>query len=220
MNNNRDFLWCRNETAFWVDFNESQAAQSFSAERIKRAVNQAYNHEVNVAKNEGSRNFFLQTYDFTWEADEQYYALAGTPIKSMDILAIHDITEATDGIPLEFNRHPLGRGIGWFDRNKLIWGAAGPSSDKDLRVLYLASAGDMVGDADEPDLIPYDFRDIIPISAAILLRDVADEGHPGSWDQLLLERRYAFWKYIQARPRSDGPRVASMLTADAWLNYR
>lgn len=198
-----DFGTLRNRLAFVLNFNDGQTDQDFSSDRLKQALNHAYMREVEKAKQEGSRRFFLAQQEISWAAGAVTLVLP-VGVKRKQLIRVMDVTNDAIGGQLMFSESGLTGDVFWKDRETLQWGTQGPGAAKTLRVFYYAVPVDLVNDADEPELVPDQFHELLVWSAACWLRTIADEGAPNSWRAQLEELRYDFWKYIsRGRPVDD-----------------
>jgi len=198
-----DFLEIQTETKELLNFNSSQTDQDFTLVQVKSAINRAYRREYVRARQEGSRRYFISTTDVTWPSST---ATLGLPsrLQGAQIVRVCDITDSNPGSELVFSDYGNVGDLFWLNRNTLQWGTTGPGSSKTLRFEYFPSITKLVQDEDLPDLIPSEHHDIIFWSAAIDLRNRADEMAPQSW---LFERenlRMDLWKDISKnRPHTD-----------------
>lgn len=208
----RDFEWLQDETSKWLNFNPLQANQDFTTQQIKDAVNDAYIDEVNTAKLQCNINNFKMTLDFTWAADAVTISPPVFPaqLNRTSVYKMTDVTDNDPGYDLIFDRDGRTGDVTWKDYQTLQWGDSGPSSDKTIRAFYLADAVEMDADEDEPILVPSSYRRLIVLSAAVSLRDMADEGAPQAWLMRLQNYRMDFWKFIKlGRPISDVPTIVN-----------
>lgn len=195
----RDLAWGRDQTAFLLDFNDGQADQDFSITRIDHALNEAYDELVNWAKSNASRLFFIQRYTFTWPGTETAIDLSSPTYSALEHLDFFQFYDVTDG-----ETHPRELQLHWRDRNTLVWQSrSGPGTNRTIRALYLAHAEPLVNESDEPTLIHPSHRHIWPLKAAIILREIADEQAPPSWERRLQTKILAWQKELQARPRDN-----------------
>lgn len=199
----KDFAYLQDRCKLWLDNNPLQTDADFSTDTIKKILNEAYEFEVNKAKTEASQYYFYQNYNFTWPASQTTYSIEGTPMEYMDQ---HNFQDVTSGEDKGYNIN-----VYWRDRNTLYWGNSnGPSSARTIRCVYLARAEWLNADGDEPTLVIPAHRDLLALSAACLLRKIADEQAPGSWLQELDERRRAWWKDMADRPAGSTAQVRSL----------
>jgi hypothetical protein len=156
---------------------------------------------------ESSFLFFYQTYNFTWSSCAATYSIENTPLEYMDMYIFQDITDGENrGYDLNLQ---------WRNNKTLYWGDEdGPSRATTVRCTYVGNAEWLDADGDQPSLIMPSHRDLLALSAAVLLRKIADEQAPGSWMQELNERRLAWWKAMQARPRDNIAQVRSLTMTD------
>ena len=198
-----DFLELQDETKELLNFNASQTDQDFTLTQVKNAINRAYRREYVRARQEGSRKFFLTSTSVTWSSDDTTLSLPSR-LLGTQLVRVSDITNSDPGTELIFSDHGSVGDVFWLDRTRPQWGSNGPSSDRTLRFTYFPKADKMVHDEDEPELIPDEHRELIFYSAAIDLRNRADEMAPQAW---MFERenlRMDLWKDISKnRPHSD-----------------
>jgi hypothetical protein len=195
-------------TKLWLNFNDSQSDQDFTEAQILSAINMAYSEECSKAKQEGLRRWFRASTEFTWEADEVTYTLPSA-LNRISLFRLVDVTsDAEPGTQLLFSEEGSHGDIFFKDRNTLRWGSTGPNEDKTIRAYYFAAAEELSEDTDVPELVPDEFHELIPLSAAILLRGMAEEIPPPWWLEKQREYRYEFWKFIsRGRPLDDIPSV-------------
>jgi hypothetical protein len=149
------------------------------------------------------------TETFTWAAGEEEFELTAS-LRDLQHAEFFDITDGRPGLPLGVGTRTDPTDFFFVDRNTLRWCTdSGPSSDVTIEVVYLATAEELADDADEPALIPPEFRELLAISAAITARDEADEQHPGSWDTRLMQLRMAYLKYLSDRPKTKPSTIES-----------
>lgn len=199
----------RSELAFLLNFTEDTADQDFTSNRLNKALDRAYNLEVERAKLQGSYKYFHQTASATWAASSQTYALVD-PFKDKAIIDIYDVTSGEPGFPLVVAAHMnQGGNAFWKDRNTLQWtGVGGPSDARTLRVFYEATAETLMSDESIPELVPPQFHYLLVWTASILLREAGDEEIPRSWMHEREELRMDFYKHIsRGRPTSHVPTI-------------
>jgi hypothetical protein len=191
------FIDLQNEVADLVGFTDGAVSNSgFSTDIIKRAINRRYEAETLLAQQHGRRSWFHKVQSFTWSSGEETLTVPAS-ISSAAIIRLEDITNNDPGSSLPPE-------VFWKDNKTLQWGSTSPGSDITIRATYFARPVEMVNDADEPELIPPEMRMLLVWSAAVFLRQKADEGAPGQWLEMLNEERMTFWKWLsKARPQSD-----------------
>tara|TARA_Y100000034_G_C6702511_1_gene309907 strand:- start:19 stop:666 length:648 start_codon:yes stop_codon:yes gene_type:complete len=198
-----DFLELQTETKELLNFNASQTDQDFTLKQVKNAINRAYRREYVRGRQEGTRRFFITTKSVEWASSAATLELPLT-LQGAQIVRVVDITGGTPGTELLFSDFGNVGDLFWLNRNTIQWGTNGPGSAKTIQFDYFPKAGKMVQDDDEPDLMPEEHRELIFYSAAIDLRNRADEMAPQAW---LMERenlRMDFWKDISKnRPHTD-----------------
>jgi len=198
-----DFIELQNQTKELLNFNASQTDQDFTLKQVKSAINRAYRREYVRARQEGSRRYFISTTSVTWPSSTATFQLPPR-LAGSQIIRVADITDNDPGTELTFSDYGNVGELFWKNRNILQWGSNGPSSDKTLRFEHFPKAGQLVQDDDEPDLVPPEHRELLFWTAAIDLRNRADEMAPQAW---LMEReslRMDFWKDVSKnRPHTD-----------------
>lgn len=202
----------RTRLSFLVDFNEGQADQDFigpstdSNRHLDFFLNEAYREEVNLGKQNGSRDAFKKKFDITWPRDQQLFTIP-IPLLHGDILAIQDNSEITPGpiIPL-FDE--LVEGSGLYIHDHETWGLRpAPGADRSLTILFLARPNVLKQDGDKPDLIHDDHQDLLIWSAGVLARIIADEQPPSMWLQKQHTLRLIWWKKLaQGTPMLHPPK--------------
>jgi hypothetical protein len=214
-----DFLELQNETKELLNFNASQTDQDFTLVQVKNAINRAYRREYVRARQEGTRRYFITTTNVIWPASSATFELP-TRLQGAQIIRVSDITGSDPGTEITFSDYGSSGDVVWLNRNTLQWGSTGPSADKTLRFEYFAKADKMVQDDEVPTLIPYEHHELIFYSAAIDLRNRADEMAPQAW---LFERenlRMDFWKDISKnRPHTDVIGISSTYPNTSDLIY-
>lgn len=195
-----DFLTLQDRVLYIFDANPLQSDADVSQGNVKWALNESYRDEINLAKTECNLLFFYRTYNFTWPRSQNEYVLTGTPLEWMDLYLFQDVTSG-ENRPQEIQ--PF-----WRDANTLTWGRRdGPSSDRNIRTTYVANAEELKGDGQQPALIGPAYRHLLSWSAAILLREIAEEQAPQSWERRRDKLRFGWWSALESRPRSDVARV-------------
>lgn len=197
----------QDDTQLLLNFNSSQTNQDFTTKNIKSVINRVYEREVSLAKQEGTRLYFMATQDVTWEADALTFELPKFAQRA-HILSIRDISDSSSeiGSAMVFSDYGAAGGPFWKDRKTLQYGDSAPTSDITLRFFFQAVPEPLVNDEDEPELIAQDFRELLSWSAAIRFRRMGDESAPQEW---ILERdeiRTDFWKHVsRGRPNDSVP---------------
>jgi hypothetical protein len=203
-------LELRDELAFLANFSANQASQDFVQTRLNKALDQAYNQEVERAKLNGSQKFFhMSTDSITWPVSTTTLAVPDVLV-GKSIIDVLDITDGENGIPLVFGMNGQAAGtIFWKDHKTWQWSAlGGPSSARTMRAIYEAVAEKLLNDDATPELVPAQFHMLIVWTAAILLRKAGDEMAPMSWTQERDEMRLDYYKHVaRGRPTSHVARV-------------
>lgn len=214
------------ELKFIYNFNQGQTDQDMRGtatdpdKRFRDAINEAYVDEVEEAAQMGSTVYFITQTFCSWPASTPTFdvgeGLAGATIHRIDY---RDAT-ATSTAPWELmwlSSWPEDTNHYWLDRRTLQWGLTGPSSAKTLRFVHLAEPEELQDSFDEPILIPRRFRHLLPVSAALKLRMVADDETNNPLVHRRNEIRERFWKAIsQGRPTQTGYPGTFASTSDAY----
>jgi len=214
----------RTKVSFLVNFNTGQADQDFagttadSNRDVDFAINEAYRDEVEKGKQNGNRNYFLETRSFTWPAGEQTQPIP-LDVLGKTIIAFRDDTQLTPG-PIAPKFDALVEGSGLFIVNRRTFGLQpAPGTARTFTILFLANAAEMKESDDEPELIQPQFHDLIVWSAAILLKQVADQRSPPEWLSKQLDYRNQWWKFLSLgspvlhppqRIRLDNPDITEL----------
>jgi hypothetical protein len=198
----------RDELAFLLNFNEDQPDQDFTATRLNKALQYAYEDEVRQGKLEGQLRWFKANATLTWPASQVTLKLPST-LQRAGLIEFWDITEADPGVPFVIRENwQQGGDVHWLNFDTLQWGETGPDSEKTLRVDFMAYPEKLLNDSQSPLLVPVDYHMLIVWAAAVFLRDVADEAVPQRWAQKHRELQMDFWKFLsRGRPFSDVPVV-------------
>lgn len=211
------FLSIQDEVKDTLNFLGDGVSADFTPGQIRNAINNRYVHEVNMARENGGQLWFRAIASFSWAAADVTVTLT-TPALDKQLTRIFDITSsANTPVELVVGDRPERGDIWWKDRSTLQWGSAGPGSARTIRVEYIADAGELVSDTDEPVLIVPAHRYILVWSTCKLLRLKADERVPSSWDAELEEARLSWWKELsRGRPYSNMPMVNDVSSGDSW----
>jgi len=173
------------------------ADQDFTETQVKKAINSRYALECLHGQQQGRRTWFHRVQSFTWAASSTTLVLPPS-VSQAGIMTFEDITDRDPG-------YPLPSLVFWLDSRTLQWGDTSPGSARTIRATYFARPVDMVSGSDEPELIPPEYHMLLVWSAAIYLRQKADEGAPPAWLEQLNEERLNYWKAIsRPRPSSGG----------------
>lgn len=200
----------RAELAFVLNVAENEADQDFQASRLNKAIDRAYNLVLEDTKLNGGRDYFRgASANVTWAASTQQLSV---PTALLDVVfeEVYDITGGEPGFPLRIVSSPEIQGDAfWYDRNTLQWSTSGgPSSARTLRVFYEAVAEELQDDDAEPSYVPAQFHWLIVWRAAMLLKAIADESVPLSWQKELESLQASFIKHVaRGRPLSNYPRI-------------
>lgn len=178
-----------------LNFNPSAADQDFTEAQVKKALNIRYGLECNMGQMHGRRTWFHRVQSITWTSGEETLLLPSS-VSQAGIMKLEDITDRDPG-------YPLPETVFWKDSKTLQWGDTAPGSDRTIRVTYFARPVDLVAAGDEPELIPPEHHMLLVWSAAIYLRQKADESVPQTWLEQHYEERLNFWKAMsRSRPMS------------------
>jgi hypothetical protein len=187
----RNLAWLRQKVSTKVNFDVTQPDQDFigpssdTNQLVDDAINEAYVEEYTNVKLEAAPEWFMQTEEFTWAASEVTLDLRTVSLTASNhsVLRMEDITNSVDGDPISIKKSRHHSEIWWKDRYTLQWGTSGPGEDKTIQITFMPKPKDMRIATDEPDLIPEEHRWLLVWSAAINLRDMADEAAPQGWIQ-------------------------------------
>lgn len=206
-----NFKEMRSELAFLLSFNEGEADQDFATARLKKALQFAYDDEVRQAKLEGQYRWFKSNSQFTWPANQVTFTLSSSIAKA-GIIDFWDITSSSPGVRLTVRENWEQGGVVWWLKNDTLqWGNLGPQSDRTIQVDFLAVTEKLLDDTQIPNLMPPEYHWLIVWSAAVYLRQVADEGVPDSWFGRYKAMQMDYWKTLsRGRPFSDVPTVVPM----------
>jgi len=185
----------RDLTTFILNNNDGQTNQAYSTIRVNQALDMAYRKELNALRLEAGWNWTRVVTTLAWPADQATLALPGS-ISQQGIISIRDITSSNPGVELLLSHDQDAGNPFWLDKGQLQWGENGPSSAKTLQFVYWPRAVWGLDDDDEPDMIPYDFRDVLAWSAAVILSTIGDINPPKSWLNELEYLRMDMWKYL------------------------
>jgi hypothetical protein len=173
-------------------------------QNFRNAINEAYNDEVEDAKQIGDPRWFIARYQFNWQASSPTLTLPA-PLQGAQIVRLADITDGYPGQVMWMGDVPQFAQFHWRDRTTLQWGQTGPGSTRTLEAAYHAAAEWMKDPADEPALIPNQFRHLLVWSAACLLLQIRDIEAPGQWLMRRDEIRMRWHKYLSmGRPTETG----------------
>ncbi len=187
--------------------NPTQTDARWPRETYKKALNQAYQDELDLGIENGLGVFFRRYVDFTWPASQPNLSAPAT-LRGRLIEQIADITNNTPGAPLAFSFFGEGGGIYWLDNETLRWENNGPGSARTLRAHYMPAADTLVNDTDIPSLIPTQHHSLLAWSAVAWLRTIATQGIPTKMEEKLSEKRGRFWKMMtRGRPTSQVPSI-------------
>lgn len=202
-----DYKTLKDRLNFILDNNDSQADSSFSAARVKDAVNWAYRDEVRHVYLEGNERWFFTTQDFSWPLNQVTFKIPDD-IEKKNIIWIQDVTSRDPGEYVIFGPENHTSRLHWKDSRHLQWGTNGPAEAKTLRFGFYPNPLDLSDDGDEPILLPELYHELIAWSAAIFLLDVADRQAPLSWLSRQRDMRIDLWKHVsKGRPGTDSVRV-------------
>lgn len=193
-------------TKLWLNFNEDQTDQDFSEAQILSVLNMVLTEECSLAKQEGARSWFRTSTEFTWAASEVTLTLP-EPLSRVSMYRLVDVTDTTGpGARILFSQEGFTGDVFWKTRTVLQWGSTGPASERTLRAYYFATPEELVTDLDIPELIPDEFHELLPLSAAVVLRTMADDAAPQAWLMKQRDYRNRLWKFMsRGRPLDDIP---------------
>lgn len=191
------------DIAYYLGFNEGQTNQDFTDKRLLWLLNKAYRKEWSEAQVNGRKEWFKQNYPLTWASSTTTLALPDS-INKHSILTIWDETTGIPGSRLEVAESQLYGLIFWRNNKTLQYGHEGPPCDLSLVFDYVPEAERLQDDADEPQLIPPKFHDMLAISAACIARMIADEAAPASWIKELGDQRLNYYAFLQTTRPVEG----------------
>lgn len=208
----RNLAWLRRILSGIVNFNSGQTDQNFNTENdefyhLDDALTEAYALEINEAK-VMSVEPFKKTAQLTWESGDSTFVLPDY-LNGSDLIEIHDVTDNAVGTLLVVGNRQAGHTVYWKTENTLQWGVDGPGEDKTLEMTYVGSGTTFKKPLQEPDLIPYRFRHLLPWSAAVVISSKAEQKPPQFWLTKLDEWRTSWYSAItRGRPMHQNvPRV-------------
>ena len=214
-----NFKELQDETSELLNFNSGQTDQDFTASQIKNAVNRAYKREYVRARQEGVRRFFITATDVVWPAGAATLELPER-LAGAQLIRVTDVTSGPLVAELIFSDNGSVGDLHWANRNTLQMGTSGPSSEKTLRFQYFPGVTKLVTDDDEPSMIPEEHHELVFYSAAIDLRNRADEIAPQAWVFERESLRQDFWKDISRnRPHSDTVGVMTTTSGSQGIIY-
>lgn len=190
----------------WLLNANSTADQAFKGpsnyanEHKHMALTDAYRDEWVRACSGATDDWKIDYQDITWPSGQQIFSLPEALSDGRAIYRFDDVTDDSLGVPLWVYSAESGGTIQHLGRDKFIWGTSGPDSDVTIRVTYEAVPAALTEDDQEPYLIPSQFHHLLVWSAAIELRDIADEEAPKRW----LRRQEALQMQLEkhmSRPR-------------------
>jgi hypothetical protein len=162
-------------------------------------MQQCYEREIAMAKNEGKVDWFRKMRSVTWPASTTTFVLPDG-LHQKSLLYLWDITNNDPGVQLIVGGGPESSAtIFWQDNKTLQWLSSGPSTDTTIRAFYIADAEKIQpatsADDAEYELLPPEHQWLLVWSTAVLLREAADESAPQAWYSNLDTCRRAFWKH-------------------------
>ena len=203
----------RDMLALMLNFNAGQTNQDFTDAQLNDSLYRAYRREVRMAKLEGEKSWWLAFQDFTWAASTT--TITAPDVMKQGFLTLRDVTEDEVGEEVQFSSSGTGGDVFWKDRNTLQWGTQGPGSERTLRVFYKARMEKWAADDDSPAIMPEEYHELIVYSAAIELRDFADNGQvPQRWLQERQETRFDYWKHAALGKAQHSPTWLEGLDSD------
>lgn len=213
----------RSRVAYRLGFKSTSADQDFAGpstdtwRHIDNAINEARRQEIHLAQLEAGHRWLERNMETTWPASQLLLTLPGS-LGDASLVRIFDITANSGmGDPIFFGDQQGTGAIVFRDRKTLEWRDAGPSSAVTLRIHYVPQAEDFTETSEECDIIPPRHHDLYVVSAAVRLREVADESAPQAWVQHRNELRFLLWKELsQTRPLGTGPARAKTSVVDSW----
>lgn len=202
----------RDRLSWMIDFNATQTDQdwrgpsSYANKRVDDELNLAYRREVEAGK-KIRELAFKRLHQFTWTASATTLDIPAALVHKR-IFRIRDNTDVNPGPILQvWDQGNDGQGFYIYDNDTWGWYPA-PSSARTLVAEYLADAEWMKADTDEPRLIPPRHRELLPLSAAINMHQVApvtDTATFQSWLQSANELRFAWHKELARGSPTEHP---------------
>ena len=189
--------WLRQRVAWLVRFDVTMPDEAFAGPqsnpylRIDEAINETYKIIIFDAANGIDPDFFKVSSQFIWPANQVQFTLPA----GLSRISALDWRIITNGLPGQQITPTAGytftSEIYWSGGNTLSWGNTGPRVDEIVLCTHRALPTDMSAFAEEPHLLTYEFRDMLPIGAAIwlLTQRVGDEA-PQS-----LIKQFADWTW-------------------------
>lgn len=208
----------RDLTNFILNNNDGQTNQAYTTIRVNQALDMAYRKEMNAIRLEAGWKWTRVVTDVSWPASQVKLELPAS-ISQQGIIGIRDITNSNPGPELVISNDRDTERPFWLDRNTLQWGTSGPPSATTLRFIYWPRVIMGADDDSEPDLIPYDFRDVLAWSAAVILSKVGDITPPQSWLDELRELRSDMWVYLGSNRPMEVPFQPRMYDVDDTYGY-
>ena len=181
----RNLAWHRKMVSRILNYQDGTPDQDFSGEndeweKLDEAINESQAEERNAAVVDGSSEAFRMRQQFTWSSAAVTFALPSS-IDRESIVAIHDVTGDSVGIPVYAAPRWANRKIFFIDNKTLQWATTGPSQDTTLEISYIAEPDAMKEPADEATWLPYNHRHLLNWGAACIAADAADQKTPAAW---------------------------------------
>jgi hypothetical protein len=189
-----------------MNVDTTQPHQDFTDVQIIRTLQRVYEEEVHLAKQHGTKAYFLGRQTVEWPTGAALALPEG--LSQHEIVEVRDITEFSPGAALNITSDADYSLIYWQDSTTLRYNSisGGPSTAMTLDFLYLQEPNTLSDDSSTPDLIPPAHRALLAWALAVELRTIADEMPPPAWYQKLQDRRMQFWKVVgHGRPLTDTP---------------
>jgi hypothetical protein len=198
--------WARQRCSRYVHFNIDEPDEAFSGpasdpyQQIDDALNEGLTQILNKVVNSTDPDYFKISIPMTWLANVIQLALP-VGVDRVSILELRDVTMGYPGVQIRptFGYNSTSE-IYWSGINLITWGVQGPPSDKTLLINYVAGPKILKDPNEEPDLLPYRFRDLWPLAAAIILRqDVDEDNIPQAWLDRFKQLEWDFHDAINQR---------------------
>lgn len=177
----RDLEWLRSKLAWLLSVDIENPGQQFGGTaddsniELDDLTNQAYEFEVNEARENVTWKVFQRYEDVTWKSSTQL--TLPDNLRNRDFIEWRDVTNIATGEPIEFSSF----GIEEISTGTFQWGENGPGQDTTIRMFYLADAVEMRDKGEEPVLIPWRFRWLLVWRAGVIAKTVANEDAPAKW---------------------------------------
>lgn len=187
---------------FFYAFNDAQSDNPFTDARWIQLLNWSYKRVwIDVSQNV-SKKHLLAYQDITWASGVAERELE-PGLQNKSLYTFRDITDTDQGALIV---------PGWLNRTNLSWYPDGPSSDRTVRVFYIASPETLTDGGPGPELIPADFHEIIAWDCVNQLSLVSDGST--NFQAQLYEWQQRLMKALATRPLGEVARI--VINEDGW----